>query len=63
MPSASRTTPASPDFTCPDFTTASSTMAKVHAASVPTAYSAVVMPASHASRRASDALMAEAGAR
>jgi hypothetical protein len=33
------------DITAPDFTTASSTAAKATAAKVPTAYSAVVIPA------------------
>jgi hypothetical protein len=43
-------TEANADFTVPDRTTASRTPANAHAASVPTAYSAVVMPASAARR-------------
>jgi hypothetical protein len=46
MPRAVVITLASADFTGPDFTTTMSTAAKATAASVPTAYSAVDIPAS-----------------
>ena len=43
-------TDAKAPFTVPERTTVSRTAANAHAASVPTAYSAVVMPASAARR-------------
>jgi hypothetical protein len=51
-PSADVMTLARAALTGPDRTTAISTTAKAHAASVPTAYSAVVMPAEAVERTA-----------